>query len=238
MQKFTNLNAEMSYGLDVSIYKNALELKKSALLVADNREAYSVANSLLILSTEEVIKSILVKLHAEEYNVYKLKDARKFFTDHKIRHQIAQLIEVGTGFIESLIKYEERQPTKLLKTKYKWINTLVNGFFDIVDAAKPLIESAKRTEELQKFNDLKNKGFYVDYRDALLTPQKEITKDIYITTLAITERIFTFSKGARILFHEKLENHMTREDIEKCKEALTDFIDKAMSDFSFKDLNK
>ena len=237
MQKFTNLNAEMSYGFDVSIYKNALELKKSALLIAEKRGAYSIANSLLILSAEEVIKSILVKLHAEGYNVYRLKDARKFFTDHRIRHQIAQLIEVGTGFLESLIKYEERQPTKLLKTKYKWINTLVNGFFDIVDATKPFIESTKRIEELQKFNDLKNKGFYVDYRDALLTPQQEITKEIYITTLAITERIFIFSKGARILFHEKLENHMAKGDIEKSKEYLTDFIDKAMSVFSFKDLN-
>lgn len=238
MKQFLHLSPEETKGLDVLIYKNALQLKKDAMLIAASRKSYSSATSMLILSSEEAIKSVLVRLHAEHYNTYKLKEAGKFFKDHKIRHQIAQLIEMGSGLIESLMKYDEQQPTKLLNTKIKWLDGLVNGLIDLAHAAKPFLDSTERVKALQAFNDLKNKGFYVDYRDRQILPQNEVTESIYNRTLLITERVFKFNKIVRIIFHEKLENHMSLEEINKWKIILEDLIDNGMKEFSFKELNK
>ncbi|CAL2104215.1 AbiV family abortive infection protein [Tenacibaculum sp. 190130A14a] len=237
-KKFPNLTPEESKGIDKLIYKNALQLKKDAISIAENRKSYSSATSILILSSEEVIKSILVLLHSEGYNVYKLKETHKFFFDHKIRHQITQLIEMGSGIVKSLINYKEQEPTKLLKTKINWLDNLVNGFFDVVKAASPLIDANNRIEKLQKFNDLKNQGLYVDYKNTLLVPQSEITVNTYKETLKITENIFSFNKGLRILFHQEFKNHMDISQINRVKNLLKDLIDEALKDFSFKELAK
>ncbi|WP_431167238.1 AbiV family abortive infection protein [Tenacibaculum halocynthiae] len=237
-KKFPNLTPEESKGIDKLIYKNALQLKKDALLIAEARKSYSSATSLLILSAEETIKSILVLLHIEGYKVYKLKETHKFFFDHKIRHQIAQLIEMGSGLIESMMKYDEQKPTKLLKTKVNWLNDLVNGFFDIVKAAEPLIGTVNKTMKLQGFNDLKNKGFYVDFQNELLNPQVEVTEKIYKETLAITNRVFIFSKWLRIMHHSKLENHEGSEELKELKTSFKEFIDNHITKISFKEMNK
>ncbi|WP_299122068.1 AbiV family abortive infection protein [uncultured Tenacibaculum sp.] len=238
IKKFPNLTPEESKSFDKLIYKNALQLKKDAISIASIRKSYSSATSLLILSSEEVIKSILVLLHAEGYNVYKLKETHKFFFDHKIRHHIAQLIEMGSGIIKSMIRYDEQEPTKLLKTKIKWLDNFVNGTIDIINAARPIIDANDRIKKLQKFNELKNKGLYVDYKNNIILPQNEITENTYKETLKITENIFSFYKGLRILFNPALKNRVNNAEIDKGKELLKDLIDEGLKDFSFKELNK
>lgn len=238
MKKFVNLKPNESIGLDVAIYKNALQLKKDAVLIAKTRQSYSSATSLLILSSEEVIKSILVLLHANKFEVYKLKDSHKFFFDHKIRHQIAQLIEMGIGVFQSVFKYGEQEPSKFLNTKYDLLNTIVNGIVNIANAAKPLLDSTNRVRSLKGFNELKNKGFYVDYKDGLVLPQKEMDEALYLETLYLCERIFTFSKGLRILFHENLQHRISIEEINSGKEALKNLMTTLLKDFSFKEFDK
>lgn len=237
MKKFKDLTPEESIGLDWEIYKNALQLKKDAELIAKSRKSFSSATSLLILSSEESIKSSLIKLHSEKFNIYKLNESHKFFFDHKIRHQIAQLIELGAGITESLIKYDDLKPSTFLKTNINWLNNIVNGFIDIVKASEPLIKSSDRIQELQLFNNLKNKGFYVDYKDQILLPKDEITESTYLKTLLITNRAFKFNKTLRILFHEKLSNHIDNETIQKGKKLLENIINDGMKDFSFKELS-
>lgn len=238
MKTFINLSAKESKDIHFAIYKNALQLKSDAVLLAENRSSYSSATSLLVLSTEEVIKSILVCLHSENHNVYKLKESGKFFKDHKIRHQIVQLIEMGSGLLESVMKYQDRIPAKLLKTKVSWFDDLINGAIDIISSARPLLDATNRIEKLEGFNDVKNNGFYVNYRDALILPQEAITKQVYEETLLITDRVFRFNKMVRILFNKQIENHLPKNEISDIKEQLRVFIDDALSDFSFKDLNK
>ena len=57
MIKFLNLSPKKSIGLDKPLYKNALNLKRDAIFIAEKRKSYSSASSLLILSTEECVKS-------------------------------------------------------------------------------------------------------------------------------------------------------------------------------------
>jgi AbiV family abortive infection protein len=236
MKKFLNLSPLQSKGLDKPIYKNALNLKRDAILIAEKRKSYSSATSLLILSTEECVKSILVLLHSEKYKIYQLKDARKFFYDHVIRHQIAMFIIVGLGILESLYKYVKRIPTKISRTGVKWIDNFINGFIDFSKAADPFLKTKPDIEYLQDFNDIKNKGFYLDYRDKLKAPQSEVVYSDYNKTLKITNKIFKFNKLLRILFHEKLENHIEKEKIEEAKKYIKEFIDDGMKVVSFDEL--
>ena len=62
MNGFINLTAQKSKDIDCIIYKNARQLRKDALLIVEVNKSYSSATSLLILSSEEVIKAILVLL--------------------------------------------------------------------------------------------------------------------------------------------------------------------------------
>ena len=169
-------------GIDYSIYKNARQLRKDALLIAENNKSFASATSLLILSSEEVIKSILVLLHSQGYKTYLIKDSKKFFSDHRVRHRLAQLMELSIGILESIEKKASNEPLTLLKTKSEFWNGLVNGILEIAMASKPFLDSATIAEKLMKFNDKKKQGLYVDFRDKLLTRQIEISESDFIET--------------------------------------------------------
>lgn len=239
MQTFLNLPPRKSIGIDTSIYKNALQLKKDAFHLAEYRKSYNSATSLLILSSEEVIKATLVLLHSKGCEVYKIEGAKRFFTNHKIRHQIAQLIEMGAGFIDSLKKWEEvQEKEKFINTKYKLLNTIVNGFMDFAEAIQPFSTSIERIEFIEKFDDMKNQGLYVDYKDGLINPKDSIDKELYIKTKELSNRISRFYKGIKIIYHPSLKNHLSEKEIKKYQSDLKSFVNDVLIDFSFDSLNK
>lgn len=237
MSTFINLSPKQSKNIDNAIFKNARQLRKDALLIVEKNKSYSSANSLLILSSEEVIKAILVLLHSEGYKVYQISDAKKFFYNHEIRHQLAQLIEMTAGFIESIQKYENRAPVKLFKIKNTFWDTLINDGLEVLRASAPLLESSKRTKDLENFNDNKNNGLYVGYKDKLIIPKEEITEIDYRKTKDIVERIFRVYKILRILYHPSIHNRKNQEEIEDTKIKMKIFIDEGMEGFSFKELS-
>lgn len=237
MSTFINLSPKQSKNIDNAIFKNARQLRKDALLIVEKNKSYSSANSLLILSSEEVIKAILVLLHSEGYKVYQISDAKKFFYNHEIRHQLAQLIEMTAGFIESVQKYENRAPVKLFKIKNTFWDTLINDGLEVLRASAPLLESSKRTKDLENFNDNKNNGLYVGYKDKLIIPKEEITEIDYRKTKEIVERIFRVYKILRILYHPSIHNRKNQEEIEETKMKMKIFIDEGMEGFSFKELS-
>ena len=233
MNTFINLSVQQSKGIDYSIYKNARQLRKDALLIAETNKSFSSATSLLILSSEEVIKSVLVLLHSQGYKTYLIKDSKKFFFFFIVRHQLAQLMELSIGILESIEKKASNEPVTLLKTKSEFWNGLVNGILEIALASKPFLDSAQRVKKLMEFNDKKNQGLYVDYRDKLLIPEIEISESDFIETRLIVNRIFNVYKGLKIIFHPKVQNHFKNDDIELLKNQLRVFIDEALKDYSF-----
>lgn len=233
MNTFINLSVQQSKDIDYSIYKNARQLRKDALLIAEINKSFPSATSLLILSSEEVIKSILVLLHSQGYKTYLIKDSKKFFSDHRVRHQLAQLMELSIGILESIEKKASNEPVTLLKTKSEFWNGLVNGILEIALASKPFLDSAQRVKKLMEFNDKKNQGLYLDYRDKLLIPEIEISESDFIETRLIVNRIFNVYKGLKIIFHHKVQNHFKNDDIEFLKNQLRVFIDEALKDYSF-----
>lgn len=232
MNTFINLSAQKSIGIDCVIYKNARQLRNDALIIAEVNKSYSSASSLLILSSEEVIKAILVLLHSQGYKTYLIKDSKKFFSDHRVRHQLAQFVELAIGIFETIEKKLTNKPITLLKTKSQFWNNLINGILEIAIASKPFLESAERFKKLENFNNKKNQGFYVDFRDNLLVPQEQITIKEFTDVKLIVNRIFNVYKGLRILFHPNIQNRFKGEDVEELKDQLRQVIDSLMKNYS------
>ena len=228
MKTFLTLSASQSKDLDKVLYRNAFNLAKDAELIARSNNSYSRGTSLLVLSLEELVKAILIKLHSEGMNVYKLDDARKFFKDHKVRHQIAQLIEMGSGILESHEKW-----TLLQKTSEKRKNFFSRAVA-LLDSGTPLLASFHRIGSLSNFNELKNNGLYVGFQDTLLDPEKQITVKDYNLVHEILRRTLKFYKTL-IIYHPMMKNRNDSQILEKQKKELEVLVNTALADFKFEE---
>ena len=236
---FINLSKKDSKDLNIDIFENAKRLKSDSSVLVDVNKSYSSASSLLILSSEEVIKAILVLLHSHGYRVYLLKDAKGFFKNHEIRHSLQMLIETGMSLFDTIDKWENREIKKqILNTKKKWLNNTLQFLSDAAFVLSNVSSAINRIEGIKKFNDLKNAGFYVDYRNEILIPQKTVNKEDYNSILDTSNRLIIFYKQLRILFHPSITKHLSNDKIEEIKNGLHTFINDALKDFSFKEINK
>ncbi|EHQ04020.1 AbiV family abortive infection protein [Gillisia limnaea] len=225
MKTFFTLTPKQSEGLDSEVYDNARDLWQDAHLIVAKNKSFSTATSLMVLSLEETIKAILIKLHSEGLKVYEIEDAKKFFNDHKIRHQIAQLIEIGHAFYESFEKWQSSESK----------NWFAKGF-KILKIGAVILKANDNVKNLEKFNDYKNNGLYVGYRDILITPEKTVGTKEYYEVKELLERTVRFYKFLRILYHPKLKNHQSKKKVSEIRANLKLFIDEAMVSFSFKKL--
>lgn len=222
MQTFFTLNPKQSKNLDKPLFANAQHMYKDSILLANTNASYSRATSLMVLSLEEMIKAILIKMHSESLQVYKLKDAKYFFSQHRIRHQIAQLMEVGYAFYEIIEEWAKKGRKGPLQKAGKLLKVFLIAY-----------GSNERVKRLEKFNDYKNNGLYVGYRDQLLEPQKVIGKSEFLEVKESWQRCKHFYKVLCIIYHPKLENHLSRNRINEIHTDLKLLINEAMSEYSF-----
>ncbi|WP_416445703.1 AbiV family abortive infection protein [Leeuwenhoekiella sp. A16] len=232
VQQFINLSTQSSKGLDKSIFQNAKKLKADSLLIAEKNKSYSTATSLLILSSEEAIKAILVRLHSEGFKVYQIKGAKKFFSDHRVRHEVAQLIVMGSGLMEASSIWYERKEKPLIK------NAFINGFLNLLATSVPVLNTFSRIYNLEEFNDLKNQGFYVDYKNELLIPSEKIQESNFNTAKGIAVRLFKFYKLLTLLYNHGGNNRISKSEQAKLKESLKLLIDQAIVKDGAYELNK
>lgn len=230
MQTFLNLSAKQAKDIDQPIFENAQELFQNASLIAEQAKSYSNATSLLILSLEETIKAIIIKLHSEGLKIYKIDGVQKFVNDHKIRHQIAQLIETGSGLVEvyeSWIESKNKPP----KFKKKWLNNITNG----LQAALKFNETFQRVEKLKKFNDLKNQGLYAGYSNGLILPKDGVTEKDFEEVKEIVKRTFKFYQLLKIIYNSDSNNTLNNQRFNFIKIQLKTFVDEVLNEFSFKE---
>lgn len=207
MSHFVNLSPEQSKNAYHSIYKNALRKKRDADTLVKYSNSYDSANSLLILGYEELIKAIVVFLHGEGFNAYKIKNFQKIFYDHSFRHTVAKIFEMINGVSDSFLRYQTIEKSNENFNEDSTVNAFANMFVDIKESAKPMAETTLRNELIENFNVNKNKGFYTDYREDLQISSEQITEEIYNETLEIVERLFRFYKILMIQFHPNAKNH-------------------------------
>ena len=236
--RFIDLKPEELKGLDSPIFKNGRSLYKDAHLLVKVNDSYSSATSLAILSTEEYVKAILILLESEGNKIFLLKNAKSFFTGHKIRHNIAQMIEMGQGLFDTVTKWEDKKRNRRLTKGNKTFINVVNWLDRLAGAAITMNSSKERIEFLLTLDSLKNNGLYVDFNNELLEPNVTVDKGSFKKVLDINQRVLRFYKLLRILYNPSLSNHMAQNEINKLKNELKDFIKVGLEGFSFSELNK
>lgn len=236
--RFIDLKPKELKGLDAPIYENGRNLYKDAQLLAKVNGSYSSATSLAVLSTEEYIKAILILLESEGNKVFLLKNAKSFFTSHKIRHNIAQMIEMGQGLFETVINWKEKKRNRRLTKGNQTFINVVNWLDRFASAVITINSSKERIEFLLTLDNLKNNGLYVDYNDFLLEPSIEVDEALFKKVSIINLRVVRFYKLLRVLYNPLLSNHMSQKEINKLRGQIKDFMKDGLDGFSFSELNK
>jgi AbiV family abortive infection protein len=141
------------------------------------------ALSHLILSSEEKVKAFIIALAGVGVPIRSAKGIKLFFTDHKPRHSFSAIagimipfLTIIKGFIESVkqdVSNLDKSSSKLeelSKMEKEESFRHMNAFLS--DNDYPTIEKIIAYTDFWSSADLeKQKGFYVDYRDSLHTPQ-------------------------------------------------------------------
>lgn len=237
MSTFLNISRQEAKRAHLLVFQNAMALKRDAFLLARVNNSYSSATSLLILSCEEIVKAILLCLHAEGYDIHKLKDAKRFYANHEIRHQIVQLLEIGASIYESTKKYEETYENIKFSYNSKYWNNLINALNIAAEIAGVAIKETDKLILLQNFNNLKNAGFYTDYKDKIQLPRKEITLSDFESIKEIAGVLKRHYKHLRILHSTNISRLIPNNESKTLKLLLKKFINDKMVDFDFKILN-
>lgn len=234
MQNFFSSSTKDLNKIHSLIFFNGKSLYKDANLLATANKSYASATSLLVLSTEEYIKSILILLETNGYDVFKNSKSRKFFKDHKIRHNIAQIIELISFFFDTgseiTAKYKKR---KTNNSKFSWIIETIIILLRSFDNIKL---NEDRILFLSEFNNLKNNGLYVGFKDQISIPSKVINESKYIKTKEINERISNFYKVLRMLFHPKVDRHINPVILRTYQKSLKQEISKLLKETELTDL--
>lgn len=187
---FINLTPQEAAGVYPSIYQNAIRLKRDSLYLIE-KQSYSTATSLLILSLEEIIKTIIIYLHSQEYAIFKNKKIGQIFTNHKSRHNLAITIDSMNAFTILFNKWTEARELQKKEPKKERSSIPEKTIFEVCERICLLFND----EEINQFNDYKNSGFYVDYLDQLQLPQKKITRTTYEKVMEVhsnTRRMYKF----------------------------------------------
>ncbi len=196
MKGFLNLSNEECLEVSPTLFNNANVLITTAE-DASLKGNYGVACSLMILGTEELVKALIVFLKGYGVTVFKVKEFREVFHKHKTKHETALLIKAIATMFQILDVYEPKTITQKHVQKH-WISNVISGLKKGLKVMTFLIEFGDDVSWWEKANDLKNNGFYVGYRDALLLPQN-ITNETYQEVKRNSDKVKTHIRTVELL---------------------------------------
>lgn len=197
--RFANLDTKEC----LLVYKSVLDNGQSHLDVAEilaSNNKFPVAISHLILGSEELIKGLLLFLEGKAFDLRKHKEINLLFNNHKARHTTIW----SSLFMWTLIKHLSNlfNPGISLRKIFK----LFDGLF-IADDSKKWWKNAE---------ELKQRGFYVDYNNKIILPTELSDKD-YKETNGYVQML----KKEIFLAIKKVEEFST-EDLNNLKEKINE----------------
>lgn len=188
---FLNISQQECGHSSNRLINNSLVHYKAAELLASH-QYYGMAISHLVLSTEELIKAIILALDSKGLRVRSGAKMKKFFTQHQIRHVSSLILNLAlfsSNIFNNLFKEIFSKQSSPLYTE------LLKAIF-LRDAEKIEIALNKIEVELgftqrEAFlfwhgaDSMKQAGFYVDYDNGLRDPN-EISSQQYLKARLIT----------------------------------------------------
>lgn len=222
---FHNLsNDELIHGMALSL-ENSNKHYKAAIAI-EKEELYGIANSHLILSSEEGIKALLflTKILGVELSSV---DISPFFKKHAPKHKAAKEVYWEFKYYGEIINLV----TKELHSKKEDYIIIKNGkpalneekfridYVRGIELKKRQLlisqlrenwdEEEKEQKWWNKADYYKNRGFYVNFYNNKWESPNDITKEKYLESKKIVTTIISF-----------LNDSCTRQDLEEIKETL------------------
>lgn len=214
MNGFINLSRKKSKNLDSVVFRNSKNLYKDALILSANH-SYSTASSLLILSLEECIKAQYILLYSVGIDVYKTKLAKKIFTSHSERHDVAKSLEMVIGIFE--IIDELFSPVERFNTSNS------KGLLNItrfINSILVIIQTHNRIRSIGNFNKMKNNGFYVDYLEKVMIPGEVVRKEEFDVIQEIYVRLTKNYKLIKLISDDHFLEKYVQGDSEKLRRKI------------------
>ncbi|HXB43378.1 MAG TPA: AbiV family abortive infection protein [Puia sp.] len=158
--KFMTLNsAECGQAYPV-LQANAERHFRIAGLIATVGE-YGNASSHLILGSEELLKAMVLFLDSKGLEIRKIEGVNKLFSNHKSRHNVLKEVFSVWRFLRPIITMQEINVSNVLSGILKGgLNAIANHYW------------------WEKADNIKQRGFYVDYAETFIDPSS-ITKNDY-----------------------------------------------------------
>lgn len=123
---FMTLDKKESLLVSNKTIHNAQVLSDTAKNAAINNN-FGVSTSLMILSTEEIIKAQVLFFLGIGIHIHKIKNANKIFSSHKEKHQFASLLQYSKiiqGFIDAA---NHKSDLKVYKTGSKLMDNVLES---------------------------------------------------------------------------------------------------------------
>lgn len=223
MNGFINLSREKSKNLDSVVFRNSKNLYKDALTLSANH-SYSTASSLLILSLEECIKAHYILLYAEGIDVYKTKLAKKIFTSHTERHDVARSLETVLGIFEII--------DKLFSPVEIFNNSSSKGLLNtirFIDSLLVILQTRDRIRSISNFNKMKNNGFYVDYLEKVMIPGEIVRKEEFVVIQEIYVRLSKNYKLLKLIFDSHVFEKYVQGNSQELRRKITSTINQQIN---------
>lgn len=187
---------DFKLGHDLAM-KNAKAHLRSAELIASNNISYGIANSHLILASEEIIKAYMCYAKFFEPGI-EIKGFDSYFKDHKQKHKAISQLSFAINFFKTMTNIII-EPVKNLKAKKGWnftdkelIKSRDQGFEDILAWLNSIPNIDHNEHWWNEANTNKNKGFYVDVINNKWLSPENITKEEYERSYAIVNEILKY----------------------------------------------
>ena len=180
------------------ISKNGADLLKVSNLSAGIGR-HGIALSLLILGAEEYVKAIVILLKTNDVRVFDVPEIRQVFRDHKKKHEVATFIELA-NIIEPLIKLSDWNENRKRRKQLPFWERLMQNLKDLSEALQPFQQISESYNWWEYADEYKKRGFYVDYKNNLQTPNDFIIKD-YEQAEAAVKRLIKSYRIINIIFN-------------------------------------
>jgi AbiV family abortive infection protein len=215
---FMQLSPEECEAVSKAVMDNAYTHRRIANFLADTKE-HSNAIAHLILATEEYIKGLVLFLDSKGFEFRKVEGVQKLFYMHVPRHNL--LKEIFTVWL--LMKpYIGRQIQRDGKpTRKDRISKILDGTINIAQLFLGGATGFVNYRWWEQADKLKQRGFYVDYQEELISPN-QIGSEDWITA----------SKNVEVIFEDidKFMNHIGNLNNHELKSLHKNFDDSQIKD--------
>ncbi|TMI63658.1 MAG: AbiV family abortive infection protein [Bacteroidetes bacterium] len=216
-KKFSSLTkAECSEAYQ-QIFATAESEWQAALELAATGK-YGNATSLMIISIEEYVKSLLIFFDSHGFHFRTTKGVSIFFKNHQIRYVIAFVMAVMNLFGEEMKRFllrvkENPEEIRTLHSAFKEDDNYFEKKFGYYFRRK-LVEIMREFRWFKGADLFRQEGFYCDYKDFLKTPLN-VTEDEFKEVFKRLKKVRSIGKA--IIAGFESDSSEIRDQLQKMK---------------------